>query len=124
MVHNRSRGWGTPFHSPAIQCFDVIRDSRGGVPIRVVHDDVLAVALMKVFPLLPGVDVEIEVVEVGQVLGQFRRHARYRWRRFANLAAWPAVLRGSRARALVLNSIELFDSVSNQRDDSFRRVRY
>src|SRR2546430_12749000 len=61
-----------------LQLLDVIGNSFGGVTIRVVHDDVLRMTLVKVLPLLPGVDMEVEVVEVGQVFCQRCRHTRDR----------------------------------------------
>jgi hypothetical protein len=53
-----------------LQLLDVIGNSFGGVAIGVIHNDVLCMTLVKVFPLLAGVDMEVEVVEVGQVFCQ------------------------------------------------------
>src|SRR5438874_6178098 len=79
-----------------LQLLDVIGNSFGGMTIRVVHDDVLRMTLVKVLPLLPGVDMEVEVVEVGQVFCQRCRHTRDVRRGSADLTGWPAALIGSR----------------------------
>ena len=55
-----------------LQFLDVVSKSSRRVPIGVVNDDVFAVALAQQLPLLPAVDVEVEVVEVCQI-GLLRR---------------------------------------------------
>src|SRR5438445_10425447 len=73
-----------------LQLRDVIGNSFGGVTIRVVHDDVLRMTLVKVLPLLAGVDMEVEVVEVGQVSCQRCRHTSDLRRESADITGWPS----------------------------------
>src|ERR1700722_4394431 len=81
------------------QLLDVIWNPFGGVTIREIHHDVLCMALVKVRPLLAGVDMEVEVVEVGQVLRKRYRHTRHLRRGSVDFARWPAPLIGSSHKA-------------------------
>jgi hypothetical protein len=75
----------TPFSQRPIVTIDSLNilpvgaNAFSGAAVRIVHDDVLAVALFELVPPLPTVDVEVQVVEVFQI-GLLRLASFHDWR--------------------------------------------